>query len=95
MKKENQDEVIDKIFILKAGEKVFSIALQETIMFERDIYVGVTNTTTFPDYVFGNIQVRFGNETLSAFAKTNCETFIRTKHGDIGVNLSQLTPYES
>jgi hypothetical protein len=87
-------DVIDKIYVLKAGEKVFSIALQENIRFEKDIYVKVTNTIyNSDDYVFGNKQLRMHNLHLSYLAEKDMSSFLDTAHGDISVSLSQMTPY--
>lgn len=95
MKKEKQEQVLDKIYALKAGEKVFSIALQEYITFEKDVYVKVTNTMYgSDDSVFGNKQFRMHNFELSYLAGKDMSSFLDTKNGDISVKLSQMTPYE-
>ena len=94
MNKQNVNEVIDKIYVLKAGEKVFSVALQENIRFEKDVYVKVTNTIYHSDdCVFGNIQIRMHNLQASYLAGKDMSGFLDTKHGDISVSLSQMTPY--
>jgi hypothetical protein len=89
-----KSEVLDKIYVLKAGEKVFSIALQENIRFEKDVYVKITNTIyNSDDCVFGNIQLRMHNLHASYLTGKDMTGFIDTAHGDISVNLSQMTPY--
>ena len=94
MNKQKVGEVIDKIYILKAGEKVFSVALQENVTFEKDLYIKVTNTVyNSDDWVFGNIQLRMHNLQLSDLAGKDMSSFLDTAHGDISVNLSQMTPY--
>lgn len=94
MNKQKVNEVIDKIYVLPAGEKVFSIALQENIRFEKDIYVKVTNTIyNSDDCVFGNKQLRMHNLQLSDLAGKDMSSFLDTAHGDISVCLSQMTPY--
>ena len=86
---------IGNIFILKAGEEVFSIALQQMITFKNDVYVKITNKVIGnDDYVYGNIQIRFLNIQLTLVTDKEMQSFDNTIHGDIGFNLSQLTELE-
>lgn len=47
---------MDKIRILKKGTLVWSISLQESVSFSRDVYIEVTNTIIGnEEYVFGKL----------------------------------------
>lgn len=79
--------MIGKIRTIPAGTKVFSIALQEEIKFERDIIVKVSNTIYGnKDYVFGKIQILLFEMTFP--------TLLDKSNGDIGFQLSDTKKYK-
>ncbi len=91
----NNLNTIDKIYILKANTLVFSIALQENIRFNNDVYLKVTNTLyNDDDSVFGILQGRISNLNLSFMLGKDMSSFYDKTHGDVATKLSDLTPYE-
>jgi hypothetical protein len=76
--------MIDKYFLIPAGQKVWSIALQETIIFERDVVAQVTNTVYgSDDYIYGIVQERLWSDS----------SLLNKKHGDIGFSLKGTTEF--
>lgn len=76
--------MIDKYVLIKAGSKVWSIGLQEHVIFTRDVVAQVTNTVNGnDDYVFGMLQERLWNDSVLS----------PKKNGDCGFNLSDTTEF--
>jgi hypothetical protein len=83
--------MIDKCYLLKAGKKVFSIALQENITFDRDVVVKVTNTLIDQkDWVFGNLQIKFLNLTLGSAAGKDMSSYVDKTHGELSLRFLDL-----
>jgi hypothetical protein len=77
------------VYILPSNTEIWSIDLQETIEFNRDIYVSISHTTTLKDYVYVKKMIRIENLTLSQTTNTDCSSYMLTKH-EFGVPLSKL-----
>jgi len=73
--------------LIKAGTKVWSIALQENVTFEKDLPVKITNT------VHGNEDALYG--TLQLFLFEHAIPAIMNKvNGDIGFSKKESSPWE-
>lgn len=79
-----------ELYILPAGIDVWSIDLQESIKLCKDIFVTLTNTTVFSDYVFVKKMLHFSNGALSVLAGYDCSSYVPTKN-DFGINKNKLT----
>ena len=85
-------EVGDKLVIPK-GVEFFSISLQESVIFTRDLVIKVTNIYSSeidPDLIFGTIQMVFNRMELgtSYLDKVNGEIDIRSE------KLEELDPHK-
>ena len=78
---------IGKYRMIPAGTKVWSIALQENVTFDKDIPVKITNTVIGnKTYVYGTLQLLLFEYMIpSVMDKAN---------GDIGFSLKDTTKWE-
>jgi hypothetical protein len=82
--------MINEYYTLKAGSEVFSIALQESVKFTRDVVVKITDSAVSNGFVFGNVQLKFENIALSAASGQNMSSYVDKANGDISLNFSDL-----
>ena len=80
--------MINQLRLLSAGKKIFSIALQENVIFEKDVIIKVTNTCYGDDdNVFGTIQIVTGN--MPGFIPTTYDK----AHGEVAFKISDTKVY--
>jgi len=77
---------IDKLRLIPKNTKVYSIALQENIFFEKDMIVKITNEVLDNDnYVFGKLQLELFKNMLP--------TCIDKANGDVSFNYDDTKHY--
>lgn len=81
---------INEKYILPAGVEVFSIALQETIVFKRDVIVKVTNTVSNTTHLFAVLQFRILNSSLSDICGKDMSSYFDKINGGISVDSNKL-----
>jgi hypothetical protein len=80
---------IGEVYVLPAGTPVWSIQLQETVKFQRDVIVAITNTCHGNDHVFATKLVEFKNLALTHEAGRDMTSYMMTKN-EIGVDFDKL-----
>jgi hypothetical protein len=90
---DSYDEIVigDK-YKLPKGEYFWSIALQETVISNRDMVIKVDATTYNKDLVFGKLQVVFENYPLRFVLGDAAIGYSDKTHGDVHVSYKQLKP---
>jgi hypothetical protein len=90
---DSYDEIVigDK-YKLPKGESFWSIALQETVISNRDMVIKVDHTTYNKDLVFGKLQVVFENYPLRFMIGDAAIGYSDKAHGDVHVSYKQLKP---
>lgn len=87
----DKDRNTDNLYFLKAGTEVFSIILQENIIFSNDVFVRITHTIyNDDDVIFACVQLKFINPMISNISGKDETTFINKTHGEISTRISKL-----
>ena len=84
--------VVGNKYKLPKGESFWSIALQETVISNRDMVIKVDATTYNKDLVFGKLQVVFENYPLRFLMGDAAIGYSDKTNGEIQVNYKQLEP---
>lgn len=83
----NEEIKIGDYRLLPKGESLWSIALQHTITFDKDVIIEITNSTGSSSY-FGEMRTLLFN--LPGYIPT----LIKNINGDVLVDINKTTPYQ-
>lgn len=81
---------IGQIYIIPANTRFWSIALQESVMVDRDLFVKLTNTCYNSDLIFGALQHKIFNLDISFLMKKDMSSYIDRHNGEIEINKNKL-----
>lgn len=80
----------EKIYSIPPGTKFWSIAIQETVSSERELYVRETHYDAFSKKpIFGILQLKFDNLALQWYFGESAISYIDKHNGDIGIDFSE------
>ena len=88
--KEYKDINIGDLFILPKNTPVWSLSLQNMVMFLDDQYVKITHTVYDKKTIFAMIQLRFENIMLQQYLGKEAINYVDKTNSEIELSFSKL-----
>ncbi len=82
----NKNIKIGDYRLIPKGKKVFSISLQENVIFEKDMVIEITHTCIGNNCVFANLMLVLFEASFPGIAPK--------AHGEVSVDFNETLPYK-